>query len=62
MYKKKPCLNCGKETTNQKYCSHKCQMEYQQKVWEAKWISGEISGFSKNDTYGGILDRIKTYL
>lgn len=60
------CINCGKEIiakgTKRKYCSHTCQNDYQQKEWEKKWISGEISGVSENDHWGGIPDRIRTYL
>lgn len=60
------CLNCGKEIKTKlkkrKYCSPKCQMEFQQKQWEEKWLSGEISGFYETDHWGGIPDRIRTYL
>ena len=64
--KKKPkfCLNCGNELQNKqtKYCCQKCQVDYQQKQWEEKWFSGEISGFSETDHWGNIPDRIRTYL
>lgn len=61
------CVNCGKEIvdknhTKRKYCCINCQLEYQQKVWEEKWLSGEISGFCETDNWGGIPDRIRTYL
>lgn len=61
------CINCGKEIQSKnckkrKYCSHACQIEYQQKEWEQKWISGEISGVSENDHWDNIPDRIRTYL
>ena len=58
------CLNCGTPLNSRqtKYCKHKCQQEYQQKQWEEKWISGEISGFSEENHWGGIPDRIRTYL
>lgn len=58
------CLNCGKILIkrSRKYCSNKCQIEYQQKEWEEKWISGEIDGFSKTDHWGNVPDRIRTYL
>ena len=64
MNENKVCLNCGKPLIKYqtKYCSNKCQMEYQQKEWEEKWISGEIDGFSKTDHWGNIPDRIRTYL
>ena len=62
------CLNCGKtfsDTKNgrrRKYCSHTCQMEYQQKMWEQKWLSGEISAINENDHTGNVPHRIRTYL
>lgn len=58
------CLNCGKSLvrTQKKYCCPKCQTEFQQKEWERKWISGEISGFYETDHWGNIPDRIRTYL
>ena len=59
--KKNQCLNCGSQCIN-KYCSNKCQRSYEQKVWEKKWLSGEVSGFSKTDYWGNIPDRIRTYL
>lgn len=62
MYKKHQCPNCGKETKNKTYCSHSCQMEYQQKQWEEKWLSGEISGFYETNHWGDVPDRIRTYL
>jgi hypothetical protein len=60
----KNCLNCGKTLIKHqnKYCSNKCQKEYQQKEWEEKWFSGEISGFYKTDNWGNVPDRIRTYL
>lgn len=60
------CKNCNKKFiakgTKRKYCSNICQMEFQQKVWEEKWLSGEISGTSENDNWGNVLNRIRTYL
>ena len=41
---KKNCLNCGKETTNQKYCSNKCQQEFNYKIFINKWLNGDIDG------------------
>lgn len=43
------CLNCGKEFTpsrnaSGKYCSLKCQSEYQYKSRIAAWKNGELSG------------------
>lgn len=63
---KHTCINCGKQflakTTKRKYCSHICQLEYQQKEWIRKWLSGEISGVSENDHWDNIPDRIRNYL
>lgn len=60
------CINCGKEINDnkrkRKYCSNACQVEYQQKEWEAKWFSGEINGFYETDHWGNIPDRIRNYL
>lgn len=62
--KKQFCLNCGEplKSYQTKYCSGKCQREYQQKQWEEKWLSGEINGFNKDERWGRIPRRIKTYL
>jgi predicted nucleic acid-binding Zn ribbon protein len=59
---KKRCLNCGKEIPKRnKYCSHKCQHEYQQIVWEQKWLNGEING-NGNSIWLDTSDRLRTYL
>lgn len=59
------CVSCGKEfvkykSTSGKYCSHKCQKEYQFNEYIEKWKSGEIDGSINNgfSTSG----YIKTYL
>ncbi len=57
------CMNCGGEVrTGNKYCSKSCQNEYEQKEWEKKWLSGEISGYSEKDHWGNVPDRIRKYL
>ena len=58
------CLNCHKPlvASQTKYCSHQCQSEYQQKQWEEKWLSGEISGFYETNRWGDVPDRIRNYL
>ena len=58
------CLNCNAKLSrhSKKYCSNKCQLEYQQKQWEEKWLSGEISGFYETNHWGHVPDRIRTYL
>ena len=33
---KKPCQNCGEETTNVKFCSNSCQQDYQVKEIQAE--------------------------
>ena len=42
----KTCLNCGKELTGaqQKYCSNKCQLDFQRKEYISRWKNGEESG------------------
>ena len=56
------CLNCGKEILrSSKYCSNQCQHEFEQKEWEKKWFSGEISG-NINPVWTSYSNRVKTYL
>lgn len=58
----KVCLNCNKEIPNKnKYCSNKCQQEYEQKEWEKKWFAGEVSG-NQNSIWLDYSKRVKTYL
>lgn len=40
------CLNCEKELTGRatKYCSNKCQMDYQYNQWVLRWKNGEETG------------------
>lgn len=60
------CKNCNKEINtknkNRKYCSIKCQHEFERKEWERKWLDGEINGFYETDHWGNIPDRIRNYL
>lgn len=59
---KSNCLNCGKEISRKnKYCSNKCQIEYQQKQWEEKWLNGKVSG-NCNGAWQNIKDRVRSYL
>src|SRR5438128_5284380 len=46
-----PCLNCGKEAErwNYKYCSNRCQFDYQYKQFILKWKSGEQSGLGQTE-------------
>ena len=59
------CINCNKEYISShidgKYCSGKCQKEYEQKQWELKWLSGDIDG-SVNSLWRSESKHIKTYL
>lgn len=58
----KVCLNCNKEIPNRnKYCSIKCQHEYEQKEWEKKWFAGEASG-NINPVWTEVSKRVKAYL
>lgn len=55
------CLNCGKELlkSQTKYCSNKCQQEYQQKEYIKRWQKGEENGIKGKYQ---ISDRIRNYL
>lgn len=56
------CVNCGTDIPRQnKYCSSKCQHEYEQKEWEKKWFAGEVSG-NINPVWTSYSNRVKTYL
>jgi hypothetical protein len=58
----KYCLNCNKEIPNRnKYCSIKCQHEYEQKEWKKKWFAGEVSG-NINPVWTEVSKRVKVYL
>ena len=59
--KNRICLNCGKDISSRKYCSPKCQQEHAQKLWEEKWIRGEVSG-NDNSSWIDHSDRVRTYL
>ena len=55
------CLNCGKIIKKlNKYCTHKCQMEYQQKMYEQQWLEGKIDGVTSD--WCTTNSRIRTYL
>ena len=63
-HKKSICLNCGCEyergkNTKGKYCSNKCQVEYQYKKNIEKWKNGELPGCDK---WGGVSPYVKRYL
>ena len=52
------CLNCGKEIKRGKYCSQKCQFEYQRKKDVEDWLNGKNSTRAN----GAVPTFIKKYL
>lgn len=38
------CLHCKKDTANIKFCTHKCQFDWQYSDYISKWKSGKVSG------------------
>jgi len=56
-----PCLVCGNEPAyaGYKYCSNKCQLQYQRNIYLEKWKSGKISGLQ---SLGIVSTVIKQYL
>ncbi len=62
--RKKPCqqcLSCGTvvQFHKQKYCSYKCQMQYQHDQYIQRWLNGEESGSKGND---GVSKHIRRHL
>lgn len=54
------CLNCGKKIPNgRKYCSNKCQADFEYKTYIERWKRGEISGIKGIDD---ISNNVKKYL
>jgi len=55
------CLRCGKKTNgpNYKYCSNKCQVNYQYEQYIKLWLLGEITGLQG---HGVVSNHIKRYL
>lgn len=55
------CPVCGKEPARSyyKYCSNKCQMEYQYQVLIKKWKDGKVKGIG---SIGPVSSWIKKYL
>lgn len=61
---KKPrrnCLNCSVVTARStyKYCSNKCQTDYQYKLYVSQWLRGEVSGLQR---LGVVSRHVKRYL
>ena len=58
------CLNCNKEynvykSSKEKFCSNKCQKEYEYKTYIEKWKNGEENGIKGKY---GISNHIRRYL
>lgn len=55
------CLNCEntKARKSYKYCSNKCQLDYQYREYINSWINGNIDGGTSN---GLVSSHIKRYL
>lgn len=55
------CLNCKNETPRPgyKYCSNKCQCDYQYKLYIQQWLDGKIEGLQR---LGVVSNHIKRYL
>lgn len=55
------CINCGDLLSrhNSKFCSHKCQREYEQKEWVRRWKEGKETGIIGEY---GISPHLKNYL
>lgn len=56
-----PCLNCGEEpkSARNKYCSVKCQQEFQYRTYIERWKAGQETGLQR---LGIVSNRIKRYL
>lgn len=56
------CLNCGKEPSRPgyKYCSNRCQIDFQYALYIKKWKEGEVSGLQNG--LGIVSSHIKRYL
>lgn len=57
------CLNCSSppKRKNFKYCSNKCQADYQYKTFIEKWQVGFING-NKGKYFPQVLNHLKRYL
>ncbi|MEK7089345.1 MAG: HNH endonuclease signature motif containing protein [Patescibacteria group bacterium] len=53
------CCVCGKETarTGYKYCSNKCQLEYQYQLYIRRWKAGEVVGLQGLGIVSGYIKR-----
>ena len=55
------CLNCEKETSNNKYCNAKCQQAYQARIKISTWYSGEWDG-TKGNKYWAVSSYVRNHL
>lgn len=59
------CVNCkvskeqSKHSARGTYCSNRCQMDFQYKVFIAEWLAGKISGLSGRK---GISNHVRHYV
>src|SRR5688500_15686519 len=55
------CLMCNKETARPtyKYCSNKCQSDFQYQFYIQQWLEGRVSGLQR---LGVVSRHIKRYL
>lgn len=63
--KKQYCLNCGEELpyangNKRKYCSSKCQHDYEQKLWEEEYKKD--NSFAKSTKWGAIPSPLRRYI
>ena len=59
------CINCGNNITTRntlKYCSTKCQDEFQYKEYIKKWKKGEVSGLKGENSSPQISWHVRHYL
>lgn len=57
------CVDCGKQLQRQgnKYCSNKCQGNYQYRICVLKWLKGEVDG-GRGITTRNISGHVKRYI
>lgn len=58
----KKCENCSSilKPTSKKYCSRKCQIDNEYKIYIQKWLDGEVDGGKGN--WGKVSSHIRRYL
>src|SRR3990167_3847650 len=54
------CMNCGRKTSysGYKYCSNRCQADYQYKMYIQEWLAGQKTGLQG---HGGVSRHKKRY-